>query len=85
MREAGRRVGAILKADENTVHLLGYGTYEGDEVPGTGFLHEANITNPKIKLDDGRVVWGYQCWWGDEEATKKSIGNREVIDATVDG
>lgn len=19
--------------------------------------------NPKITLDDGSVLWGYQCWW----------------------
>lgn len=19
--------------------------------------------NPKITLDDGTVIWGYQCWW----------------------
>jgi hypothetical protein len=24
-------------------------------------------TNPKIQLDDGRVVWGYECWWGRED------------------
>ena len=33
MKTAGMRVGAILEADESTVKLLGYGTYEGDEVP----------------------------------------------------
>lgn len=20
-------------------------------------------SNPKITLDDGTVIWGYQCWW----------------------
>lgn len=23
--------------------------------------------NPKIELDGGGVVWGYQCWWGAED------------------
>lgn len=26
--------------------------------------------NPKIRLDDGREVWGYQCWWGPAEDFK---------------
>lgn len=21
------------------------------------------MQNPRIKLDDGKVVWGYECWW----------------------
>jgi len=26
--------------------------------------------NPCIKLDNGEIVWGRECWWGDIEATK---------------
>lgn len=24
---------------------------------------EPDYTNPRIELDDGSVIWGYQCWW----------------------
>lgn len=24
---------------------------------------EPNYTNPKITLDDGTIIWGYECWW----------------------
>ena len=24
--------------------------------------------NPKIRLDDGREVWGAECWWGAADA-----------------
>lgn len=34
--------------------------------------------NPKIELDDGRVVWGQECWWGPEERIREMIGDREV-------
>lgn len=26
--------------------------------------------NPKIRLDDGREVWGCECWWGSAEDFK---------------
>ncbi len=25
--------------------------------------HPAFGTNPKITLDDGTVIWGFECWW----------------------
>lgn len=40
---------------------------------------EASISNPRIRLDNGDVVWGCQCWWGDEEQTKRHIGLREIV------
>lgn len=29
-------------------------------------LLERMDLNPRIDLDDGSVVWGFECWWGDE-------------------
>jgi hypothetical protein len=41
------------------------------------------MPNPRIRLDNGKVIWGAQCWWGPEEAIKTAIGDREVIDVPV--
>lgn len=71
--KTGYRVGAILRADAAEVRLLGYGTYQGDLPSPLGF------PNPCIKLDSGGEVWGYECWWGDEEGIKNAIGNRKVV------
>ena len=40
--------------------------------------------NPRITLDDGRVVWGAQCWWAPEDVVRSRIGARHVVTATVD-
>lgn len=87
LRKVGSRVGAILKADEDGVHLLGYGTYQGPQpipegVPGGMCI--PGIPNPKILLDSGKTVWGCQCWWSSEEETKRMIGDRNVIDVDPD-
>lgn len=80
--QVGTRVGAILYADTQKVGLLGYGVYEGDFVPpveANEMLSTLDITNPRIKLDDGRTVWGCQCWWGPEDKIKANIEGREVV------
>jgi hypothetical protein len=74
------RVGAILSTDEDgTVLFLGYGEYVGDEYPedAVGVVAQATrelkMGNPKIVLDNGKVVWGCECWWGAEEAVKEFL------------
>ena len=83
MRKIGDRVGAILKADRKTVHLFGYGTYDGEYAPSSEWLYHPAVLSAKITLDDGRVIWGHQCWWGDEEEIKMIIGGRKVVAAMV--
>ena len=77
--KVGDRVGAILSANATTVNLLGYGVYDGDLEGGP-----APFPNPRITLDDGRIVWGCECWWGAEEQVKASIGNRQVVMASIE-
>lgn len=87
----GDRVGAILSMNADSVHLLGYGVYEGEyeppfikEMKNRGEVPEADdYRNPKIKLDDGRIVWGFQCWWGTEEKIRTKIGERKIVPATI--
>lgn len=76
----GDRVGAILSANDTTVELIGYGVYEGRAIhPELGF------PNPCIKLDNGNLAWGCQCWWGPEEKIKEMIGARQVVNVTPTG
>lgn len=91
MRSPGLRVGAILKATEGTVEFLGYGTYEGDFVPGEAVgmfadaMRENKMTNPKINLDSGKVVYGCECWWGSAEEVDKQLKlYKEVVNVDID-
>lgn len=88
--QIGDRVGAIFAADQTAVRLLGYGTYQGEEVPPPGVklmgldMNALGHTNPKILLDNGQVVWGCECWWGPETRIKESIGNRQIVPVDIE-
>jgi hypothetical protein len=91
MRKIGDRVGAINKAENGVVEFFGYGKYVGDEIPkeAKGFLakilRKASQTNPKLELDNGKVVYGCECWWGDEVKIKEILDNAEqVIEVDID-
>ena len=88
--EIGERVGAISHTKKGTAYFFGYGTYDGDEVPPPGIqimgveLYEMELTNPKIILDSGDVVWGCECWWGSEESVRKNLLSfKHVVDVDV--
>lgn len=87
MAKEGDRIGAMQKATDDEVYLFGYGTYS-EEIPPADpkgqrgmvdFTHHAGVTNPKLTLDDGTVVWGCECWWGLEDGVKDFIGDRKII------
>ena len=80
MTKIGSRVIAVACAEDGKVKTFGEGTYAGDFIPGeevAGWMGEAlrehGVPNPRIDLDNGKVVWGCECWWGDVEAFKKRI------------
>lgn len=86
----GDRVGAIQKADQETVWLFGYGVYEGDLPAPVGpmgltldefeeICGSREYLNPRIALDGGGHVYGLECWWGSEEGVRASIGPRKVV------
>jgi hypothetical protein len=86
MTEVGARIGAIASSNKDEVRLFGYGVYEGDEVPPQDVVGPFGIMsrpNPKLKLDNGDVVWGCECWWGPEDKVKASIGSRKVVPITT--
>ena len=70
MNEVGDRVLAVSDADPDTkvLNIFGVGVYVGEEVPPPGLdgVFIDDWPNPKIVLDGGGVIWGAQCWWGDE-------------------
>ena len=37
------------------------------------------LTSPRITLDDGRTVWGSQCWWMEEDAVRRLLDVSETI------
>jgi|HubBroStandDraft_2_1064218.scaffolds.fasta_scaffold381667_2 hypothetical protein len=72
----GDRAGAVLSADEEEIRLLGYGVFQGDRIPdpalgvacyGVPMLDP----NPCIQLDDGKLVFGCECWWSSEDDIRK--------------
>ena len=85
MVNVGDRVGAILSSSNGVAEFIGYGVYQGREVPsedavGMGKnLRKLEIPNPKILLDSGSVVYGYECWWGPEEGVKKELAKMKEV------
>jgi len=88
--EANKRVGAVCSMDKEVITLFGYGVYEGDFIPDTDDitmmglpLRKMGLANPRIRLDNGDVVWGCECWWGAEEIVKTYEENRKVKIITI--
>ena len=87
MNKLGDRVGTVLGSDNHgKTEFLGYGVYEGDEVPGAdaicGLAREMRknkMVCPKILLDSGSVVWGCECWWGSEDKVKELLANIKEV------
>ena len=80
------RICAVLKADDKDVYLIGYGSYVGDEIPDNNtvgpmaeILKQAKIKNPKLVMDDGSIVWGCECWWGDVDVANEFMGKRNIV------
>ena len=39
--------------------------------------------NPRIDLDNGGTVWGFQCWWGPEAKFDDWVKGRNVVEVPV--
>jgi len=88
MYAVGTRVLAISHSTKNKVFIFGYGIYEGEKTPKDyptehqpagmlgQFLVNEGRENPCIRLEDGKYVWGCECWWG--PADKADIEGLEV-------
>jgi hypothetical protein len=38
--------------------------------------------NPRIDLDNGGTVWGYECWWGPKEKFQSLLDTRTVVEVS---
>lgn len=84
--DKGERIGAILGAKGDTLEFLGFGVYEGELVVGdeavgpfAEMLREQKRPNPRMRLDDGQIVYGCECWWGPEEKIKEKLAEYKTI------
>lgn len=71
---------------DSSLLLLGYGVYQGDVVPpndiiipGQGPVGTVGLAAPKLRLDDGTVIWGGESWWNTEEVVKGYEEGRTIV------
>ena len=91
MTKVGERVGAIFGSNEDgSISFFGYGVYEGDFVPeeAVGWMADAlchvGATNPRIRLDSGKAVYGCECWWGSENAVTKRLDGAVIVEMDIE-
>lgn len=70
------RVIAIESLKDGVLKSYGDGEYIGDKEPNGGWMKDTGIKNPCIKLDNGKYVWGFQCWWGETDSIMKKYKER---------
>lgn len=64
-----RRVIAIESLKEGHMRYYGEGVLIGSLHPDSSPIE--GVSNPCIKLDNGKYIWGYQCWWDDVEKVRE--------------
>jgi hypothetical protein len=78
------RVIAIESFSDGILKTYGEGEYIGDKIPNIDPFNKLKIKNPCILLDNGKYVWGFECWWGDvdkfKEKYKDSIKEEILVD-----
>lgn len=81
----GSRVGALLSVQQsaNTAELFGYGVYDGHRDP-PAHAPEWLGKNPHITLDNGKEVWGFECWWGPEDEVKQCLEGMTVTNVDIE-
>jgi len=45
---------------------------------------DLSLPNPRIRLDSGKIVWGCECWWGDEAGFDKKYAGAEIVLVDID-
>ena len=73
------RVIAIQSTEDGVVYSYGEGEMIKNQIPDIPPFNTLKIENPCIKLDSGKYIWGFQCWWGEKEKVITKFGNNHVI------
>lgn len=94
MHTAGERVFAVFRTKcDGSIDVFGSGTYLGDKFPEEiiGYMIFSNevckdrdIINPCIELDSGKMVYGCECWWGNEGRMKEVLDGRVLNFVDID-
>lgn len=88
----GDKVGVITDfTDDGICYFMGYGKYMDEEIPhqkAKGPLVDvARIAKkkvPKIKLNNGDIVYGCEVWWGQKESVMAVVAAaRKVVKVTL--
>lgn len=78
------RVIAVRNLEEGVLYSFGEGELLEDKIPDVEPFRSMGVTNPCIKLDNGKYAWGFQCWWGEKEQFLKHYDGEferiEVVD-----
>ncbi|CAL2106690.1 conserved hypothetical protein [Tenacibaculum sp. 190524A02b] len=69
------RVIAIESLKDGVLRAYGEGELVKGQIPDMIPFNVHEITNPCIKLDSGKYVWGFECWWGETEKFEKKYGS----------
>lgn len=87
----GDRVLAMLDRTSTVILVFGWGTYVGladvpkeGPLPGIGKIYrDKDRKCPAVRLDDGRMVFNFECWVIPENKATKSFGQYLTL-RTVD-
>jgi hypothetical protein len=90
MTKIGDRVVAVFESADNIVKIFGEGIYDGDFVPYEAagnmakMLSELDMKNPRIRLDNGKIVYGCECWWSSVDKFKEQTKNMTIVQVDID-
>jgi hypothetical protein len=79
MTEIGETV--LVFEPDDPKKFIGKGTYLGvEQIDVEEDKSDKIVTSfesPKIKLENGRIIYGFECWWAPEDTNKEeSSGSR---------
>lgn len=85
----GTRVVAFSHREGKRVYIFGKGAYEGDFDPEEAVGELADLCrmegfkSPRIRLDDGQVVYGCECWWCEETDIEGELEGFEIVNVDI--
>lgn len=78
------RVLAVRNIENGVMYSFGEGELLEDKVPDVEPFRTMGVTNPCIRLDNGKLVWGFQCWWAEKDEFMKQYKDKITEIETVE-